>query len=82
MPTPTLPVSRKLADYVVSDPNRLGGEPVFRGTRVPVRSLFEHLRSGIPLEEFLSDFEGVTIEQAQAVLELAESNLLQQAHEP
>jgi len=81
MATRTLirPKAKKLGNYVVSNPRRLGGEPVFKGTRVPVRSLFEHLASGIPLEEFLDDFEGVTREQAQAVLELAEANLIQQA---
>jgi uncharacterized protein (DUF433 family) len=79
MTAPALANPKKLADYVLSDPERLGGEPVFKGTRVPVRSLFEHLRGGILLEEFLDDFEGVTKEQAEAVLELAESNILQQA---
>jgi uncharacterized protein (DUF433 family) len=79
MATTPLKKAKKLNSYVVSDPRRLGGEPVFRGTRVPVRSLFDHLRSGIPLEEFLRDFEGVTRKQAIAVLELAEANLLHQA---
>jgi len=82
MSTPTLTNPKKLSDYVLSDPERLGGEPVFKGTRVPVRSLFEHLRSGIPLEEFLEDFEGVTKEQAEAVLDLAEWNILQQVPRP
>ncbi|MGD1277944.1 MAG: DUF433 domain-containing protein [Tepidisphaeraceae bacterium] len=72
----------QLADYVVSDPARLGGEPVFKGTRVPVRSLFEHLRDGISLDDFLEDFEGVTREQAQAVIDLAESGLIQQSRQP
>jgi uncharacterized protein (DUF433 family) len=82
MATPTLTNPKNLADYVLSDPERLGGEPVFKGTRVPVRSLFEHLRGGIPLEEFLDDFEGVTKAQAEAVLELAELNILQQVYRP
>jgi uncharacterized protein (DUF433 family) len=69
---------RNLCDCIVSDPELLGGEPVFKGTRVPVRSLFEHLRSGVSLESFLDDFEGVTKEQADAILDLAESNILQQ----
>jgi uncharacterized protein (DUF433 family) len=54
----------------------MGGEPVFKGTRVPVRSLFDHLRDGISLDEFLDDFPGVTKEQAQGVIELAEAELL------
>jgi uncharacterized protein (DUF433 family) len=68
----------RLADYVVSDPERLGGEPVFVGTRVPVRSLFTYVRKGYLVEQFLDDFEGVTPEQVQAVLELAEADILQQ----
>jgi uncharacterized protein (DUF433 family) len=65
-------------DKVVSvDPERLGGEPVFKGTRVPVRSLFDHLKAGDGIEVFLDDFPGVTREQANAVLELAEEELLQ-----
>jgi uncharacterized protein (DUF433 family) len=66
-----------LQDYVVSDPDRLGGEPVFVGTRVPVRSLFVYLRKGLPLEQFLDDFEGVGRSQAEAVLSLAESDILE-----
>jgi uncharacterized protein (DUF433 family) len=45
-----------LTDYVLTDPEILGGETVFRGTRVPVLSLFEHLESGCSLEEFLENF--------------------------
>jgi uncharacterized protein (DUF433 family) len=40
----------------LTDPEILGGETVFRGTRVPVLSLFEHLESGCSLEEFLENF--------------------------
>ena len=57
------------------NPDRLGGEPVFRGTRVPIRSLFEHLRAGDSLELFLDDFEGVTREQAEAAIQLAQDGL-------
>ncbi len=74
--------SLRLGDYVVVDSMRLGGEPVFKGTRVPVRSLFEHLRGGISLDEFLEDFEGVEREQAQAVIDLAEMGLLGQDRVP
>ena len=42
----------------------MGGEPVFFGTRVPVRTLPEHLAAGVPLDEFLDDFPSVTREQA------------------
>ena len=57
-----------LSDYIVTDREILGGEPVFRGTRVPVVSLFEHLESGCPLDEFLENFPSVTREAAVAVL--------------
>jgi uncharacterized protein (DUF433 family) len=54
------------------DPEILGGQPVFKGTRVPVDALFMHLEQGVSLNEFLEDFPTVTREQAVAVLELAE----------
>ena len=57
-----------LQNIIVSNPNILGGTPVFHGTRVPVRILFQHLEKGIPLEEFLDDFPTVSREQASAVL--------------
>jgi len=65
-----------LAKFVSVDVDRLGGEPTFVGTRVPVRSLFEHLRAGDDLETFLDDFSGVTREQVEAVLRYAQQRLL------
>jgi uncharacterized protein (DUF433 family) len=70
--------ARRLVECVEKDPARLGGEPVFRGTRVPVKSLFDHLNAGDSLETFLDDFPGVTREQARTVLELAELRLLEE----
>jgi uncharacterized protein (DUF433 family) len=61
----------KVRDYITIDPEILGGQPVFKNTRVPVESLFDHLEKGISLEEFLDDFPSVTQEQAIAVLEIA-----------
>jgi len=58
----------KVKDFITIDPEILGGQPVFRGTRVPVESLFDHLEKGISLEEFLEDFPSVTQGQAVAVL--------------
>lgn len=52
-----------------SDPEVLGGVPVFAGTRVPVRALIDHLEAGESLDEFLEDFPSVTREQAVAALE-------------
>jgi len=56
---------------VHSDPEILGGKPVFVGTRVPVKSLYDHLEAGDSLDEFLESFPSVTKDQAIAVLELA-----------
>ena len=52
-----------------SDPEILGGTPVFLGTRVPVQALINYLEPGHPLDEFLDDFPSVTREQAVAALE-------------
>jgi len=68
-----------LGDYILADPEILGGEPVFRGTRVPVGSLFEHLESGCPLDEFLENFPSVTHEAAVAVLTGAHELTLEKA---
>ncbi len=56
---------------VHSDPEILGGTPVFVGTRVPVKSLFDHLEAGDSLDEFLEGFPSVSREQAIAALEMA-----------
>lgn len=61
----------ELRDLIVTDPEVLGGQTVFKGTRVPVETLFDHLEAGVPLEEFLEDFPTVTKEQAIATLEIA-----------
>jgi len=59
-----------------SDPEILGGAPVFVGTRVPVRALIDYLSGGQPLAEFLEDFPTVSREQAVAALRLAAQNLV------
>ena len=59
-----------------SDPEIMGGTPVFVGTRVPVQTLLDYLEAGDPLDEFLDNFPSVTREQAIAVLELAKGMLL------
>lgn len=74
-----LPADTALTRYVERDPARLGGVPVFRGTRVPVKSLFDHLQAGDSLETFLDDFPGVPREEALGVLELAGRHLLAEA---
>jgi uncharacterized protein (DUF433 family) len=65
---------------VHSDPETLGGTPVFVGTRVPVQSLFDYLEGGETLDEFLRQFPSVTREQAVAALDLARESLLASAH--
>jgi len=58
-----------------SDPEILGGTPVFRGTRVPVKTLLDYLEGGHSLPEFLDDFPTVSREQAVRVLEHAGERL-------
>ncbi|MBC7673135.1 MAG: DUF433 domain-containing protein [Polaromonas sp.] len=67
-------------DAVVhSDPEVLGGTPVFVGTRVPVQAFIDYLEGGHPLVDFLEDFPSVTHAQAVAALELAKDALLRTA---
>ena len=68
-----------LSDCIVADPEIRGGEPVFRGTRVPVASLFEHLESDCSLDEFLENFPTVTRAAAVAVLMGAQALTLEKA---
>jgi len=68
-------------DLVVHrDPEILGGTPVFVGTRVPARILFEYLEAGDSLEVFLDQFPSVTREQAVAALEIAREAITEDAH--
>lgn len=53
------------------DPEILGGTPVFLGTRVPVKNLFDYLEEGESLEEFLDDFPSVNKEQVIRLLEIS-----------
>jgi uncharacterized protein (DUF433 family) len=57
-------------------PEKVSGAWVFKGTRVPVRALFENLQSGARVEDFLEWFPGVTREQVKAVLHHAEESLV------
>ncbi|HTB85443.1 MAG TPA: DUF433 domain-containing protein [Candidatus Sulfotelmatobacter sp.] len=61
------------------DPERLSGAPCFKGTRVPVDSLFTNLESGLSLDEYLECFPDVTRAQAVAVLEYAHKAALHAA---
>lgn len=69
-----------LESVVQIDPEILGGTPVFRGTRVPVKNLLDCLAAGDALDEFLDDFPTVERHQAVAVLEVARDLLIAGAH--
>jgi uncharacterized protein (DUF433 family) len=64
----------------VCDPDIMSGAPVFEGTRVPVRNLFDYLAGGEPLSEFLEDFPSVGREQAAAAIREAEQAWVSHAH--
>jgi len=61
---------------VSQNPEILGGEPVFTGTRVPAKSLFDHLEAGDSIEQFLDGFPSVKREQVIALLEEAREHVL------
>jgi uncharacterized protein (DUF433 family) len=63
-------------DAIASNPAVLGGVPVFRGTRVPVKNLIDYLEGGHDIQEFLDDFPSVMKQQVIQVLEAAKSELL------
>lgn len=65
------PMTTQEQVVVHSDPEIMGGTPVFVGTRVPVYNLFDYLEAGDSLEEFLDAFPSVSREQAIAALEIA-----------
>lgn len=66
-----------LKSVVHSDPEIMGGTPVFVGTRVPLQNLIDYLEGGESLEEFLEAFPTVTREQAIAVIEAGKLKMLE-----
>jgi uncharacterized protein (DUF433 family) len=70
---------RETPPVIHSDPEIMGGTPVFVGTRVPLQTLLDYLEANQPLGEFLDDFPTVTREQAVAALEQAKEALLARA---
>jgi uncharacterized protein (DUF433 family) len=64
---------------VHSDPEILGGTPVFVGTRVPAQSLFDYLEGGETLDEFLRQFPSVDRAQAITVLDMARESIISRA---
>ena len=63
-------------DIITIDPEILGGAPVFKGTRVPIKTLFEYLENNYSLEQFLECFPSVSRELACQVLERSEQALI------
>ena len=68
------------SQLITVDPEIHSGTPVFKGTRVPIKTLFDHLEAGDPLEVFLDDFPSVSRELAVALLEQARMALTSDAH--
>ncbi|RYE14285.1 MAG: DUF433 domain-containing protein, partial [Sphingobacteriaceae bacterium] len=60
-----------IKELISIDPEVLSGQPVFKGTRVPIETLFDHLEAGASLDTFLDDFPSVSKDQAVAILEIA-----------
>lgn len=67
-----------MAQTIVKDPNILGWEPVFRGTRVPFKVLIEYLEGGDTLDQFLEQYPSVNRELAIAAIEEAKVSLVSQ----
>ena len=66
-------------EIIHSNPEVLGGTPVFTGTRVPVRSLFDHLGAGDSIDDFLEGFPSVRRDQVIALLEISQERVLEPA---
>jgi uncharacterized protein (DUF433 family) len=67
-----------IASVVMKDPEILGGEPVFRGTRVPFKALTDYLEGGDTLDQFLEEYPSVSRELAVAAIEEARLSLIAQ----
>ena len=62
------------------DPEIMSGTPCFRGTRVPVRNLFDYIEGNHSIDEFLESFPSVKRDQVEAVLELARQKILESVY--
>jgi uncharacterized protein (DUF433 family) len=69
----------KEEQVIQTDPEILGGTPVFTGTRVPIRSLFDHLEGGDSIDDFLEGFPSVRRDQVIALLEISQERVLEPA---
>ena len=68
-----------MSDVVHIDPEIMGGTPVFKGTRVPIETLFDYIEGGEPLNEFLEDFPTLTQDQVIKFLEELKRDILPSA---
>jgi len=68
----------EMAGIIIKDPNILGGEPVFRGSRVPFKVLIDYLEGGDTLDQFLEEYPSVSRELAIAAIEEARLSLVAQ----
>ncbi len=68
-----------IEDVISLDPEIMHGTPVFRGSRVPIRALLDHIEAGEPLETFLEAFPTVSRELAVGFVELAGQTVIQAA---
>jgi uncharacterized protein (DUF433 family) len=64
------------SEFITIDPETMGGTPVFKGTRVPIKALFDYLQRGT-LEDFFEDYSHITKEAVNAVLEFASLKITQ-----
>jgi uncharacterized protein (DUF433 family) len=71
---------RIVEKVIVTNPGILGGEPVFRGTRVPFKILTDYLEGGDSLDEFLEQYPSITRDAAVAAIEEARLSLVAQLH--
>ena len=65
---------KSLSDFITVNSKIQFGKPVFKGTRVPVESLFWHLEKGVLINDFIANFPTVSKEQAEAVIEWSAKN--------
>ena len=71
----TAEIHQAAGGLVVRDPGILGGKPVFRGTRLPVETLFQYLADNQTVEYYLETFPSVTREQVLAVLHYGQQRI-------
>jgi uncharacterized protein (DUF433 family) len=71
----TSDIHQAAGGLVISDPGILGGKPVFRGTRLPVETLFEYIADSRTLDYYLETFPSVTREQVMAVLRYSQHQI-------